>query len=173
MKQKTFMMLLLLLLLAVTTLAGAQTGSGFDLSWTSLDAGGGRSNGGNFALGGTIGQADAEVLAAGDFSLSGGFWQCWTATAVSFPMIATSNGNIQLSWASSVPTANVYRAANDPYFIPNSAYATGVSSSWNDIGVAGDPANNYTYVIRALNGCGESADSQRLGEFDFTIVPGS
>lgn len=171
MKRKTIVILLFLLLLAATTLAGAQTGGGFDLSWATVDGGGGKSSGGAFALHGTIGQPDAGTLAAGSFTLQGGFWQCLTA-AVATPAIAASGGDVALSWTGGA-MANVYRASNDPYFTPSTAYASGVSSSWSDVGALGNPAANYTYIIRASGGCGESANSQRLGEFDFVMVPGS
>lgn len=59
-----------------STLASAQVGGPFDLSWHSIDGGGVMyATGGAFALGGTLGQADAsEPLTGGAFSLSGGFW---------------------------------------------------------------------------------------------------
>ncbi|MCA9285841.1 MAG: hypothetical protein KDA22_11530 [Phycisphaerales bacterium] len=47
----------------------------FDLSWHTVDGGGGLSAGGNFSITGTIGQADAHASMAGDgYSLAGGFW---------------------------------------------------------------------------------------------------
>lgn len=46
----------------------------YDLSWHTIDGGGGTSVGGAFALSGTIGQPDAGVMAGGDFQLTGGFW---------------------------------------------------------------------------------------------------
>ena len=50
-------------------------GPGFDLSWNTVDGGGGTSSGGGFELTGTTGQADAGVLmTGGTFELSGGFW---------------------------------------------------------------------------------------------------
>lgn len=52
--------------------------SDFDLSWHTVDGGGGESAGGPFALAGTIGQHDAggEMTDGdGNFSLSGGFWR--------------------------------------------------------------------------------------------------
>jgi hypothetical protein len=42
--------------------------------WSTIDGGGGRSSGGDFALVGTIGQPDAGKMAGGDYKLSGGFW---------------------------------------------------------------------------------------------------
>src|SRR5262245_18680031 len=47
----------------------------FDLSWYTIDGGGGMfSTGGTFSLGGTIGQPDAGVMSGGTFTLTGGFW---------------------------------------------------------------------------------------------------
>ncbi len=52
----------------------AQTGGDYELSWSTIDGGGGRSAGGDYALVGTIGQPDAGEMAGGDYELSGGFW---------------------------------------------------------------------------------------------------
>jgi hypothetical protein len=48
----------------------------FDLSWHTIDGGGQTfSSGGEFDLGGTIGQADAgATMSGGSFELRGGFW---------------------------------------------------------------------------------------------------
>ena len=55
--------------------AYAQSGGGFDLSWSTLDAGGGTfSSNGGYVLGGTIGQPDAGLLTGGGYTLAGGFW---------------------------------------------------------------------------------------------------
>ncbi len=53
----------------------AAASGGFELSWFTVDGGGGTSSGGDFVLSGTAGQPDAGDLAGGDFVLSGGFWQ--------------------------------------------------------------------------------------------------
>ena len=59
--------------LLVTIVAYAQ--DGFDLSWSTVDGGGTHfSTGGDYSMGGTIGQPDAGVLSGGDYTLSGGFW---------------------------------------------------------------------------------------------------
>lgn len=55
--------------------AAAYLGGDFDLSWFTIDGGGGaESTGGDFALAGTIGQPDAGAMAGGDYELTGGFW---------------------------------------------------------------------------------------------------
>ena len=54
---------------------GAAAGGAFELTWFTVDGGGGTSTGGDFVLSGTAGQPDAGDLAGGDFVLRGGFWQ--------------------------------------------------------------------------------------------------
>lgn len=172
-RSRSWLWALLPLLLLVPALALAQSGGPYDLSWSSIDGGGHTfSTGAAFELGGTTGQADAGALSGGSYAFSSGFWLCVTA-AVAAAELAAGGSDIELTWIAGEPTANIYRAANDPYFTPGVVYAGGVSSAWTDSGAAGNPAHNYTYIIRAQGGCGESADSQRLGEFDFALVSGS
>ncbi len=53
----------------------APRGTGYDLSWYTVDGGGAMySTGGTYSLGGTIGQADAGTLNGGTYTLAGGFW---------------------------------------------------------------------------------------------------
>jgi len=51
----------------------AAASGGFELTWFSVDGGGGTGSGGDFVLRGTIGQPDAGDHAGGDFTLRGGF----------------------------------------------------------------------------------------------------
>ena len=47
----------------------------YDLSWTTIDGGGGTSTGGDYSISGTFGQPDAgEVLIGSVYELTGGFW---------------------------------------------------------------------------------------------------
>lgn len=170
-RYRTLLFLPILLLLGLTTATIAQSGGDLDLSWATIDGGGGMSDGGDFALRGTVGQPDAGRLSGSGFSVQGGFWQCQTAV-ISTPTITALTPNIQLSWPGG-SMANVYRASNDPYFTPTTPYATGVGTNWTDSGAAGGSSTNYTYIIRATGSCGEAGNSQRLGEFDFDIVPGN
>lgn len=64
------------LVAALATLGMGQT---YDLSWNTIDGGGGmNSTGGGFSLSGTIGQPDASSfstpMTGGGFTLVGGFW---------------------------------------------------------------------------------------------------
>ena len=66
-----------LVLLALLLVAGLTAAAGPEYAiprWT-VDAGGGRLEGGDYVLTGTAGQPDAGArLKGGDYSLSGGFW---------------------------------------------------------------------------------------------------
>src|SRR5881398_990805 len=57
-----------------TATSHAQSGGQFDLSWSTIDGGGGTSSGGQFTVSGTAGQPDAGALTGGQFSVTGGFW---------------------------------------------------------------------------------------------------
>jgi len=61
--------------MAVAGVVYAQVGGGFDLSWSTVDGGGGTfSSGGIYSVGGTVGQPDAGTLQGGIFAVRGGFW---------------------------------------------------------------------------------------------------
>lgn len=73
--RRTAILLVLTVLLPLTSIALAQSGGGYDLAWSTVDGGGYTfSSGGDYSLGGTIGQPDAGVLSGGDYTLIGGFW---------------------------------------------------------------------------------------------------
>jgi len=68
-------LLLAALLSLLASVALAQMGGGYDLTWSTVDGGGYTwSEGGGYSLGGTVGQPDAGVLSGGDYTLAGGFW---------------------------------------------------------------------------------------------------
>ena len=65
----------LVLLASVTIIALAA--DGFEISWWTVDGGGGNSTsaGDSYTLSGTLGQYDAGAqLSGGEFTLQGGFW---------------------------------------------------------------------------------------------------
>ncbi len=62
-------------LLLLASVALAQSGGGYDLTWNTVDGGGHTfSTGGGYTLGGTAGQPDAGTLSGGSYTLGGGFW---------------------------------------------------------------------------------------------------
>ena len=81
-----------------------QSGGPYDLSWYTIDGGGGTSSGGPYTLSGTIGQPDAGgPLAGGSYTLTGGFWSI--VSAIQTPgapfLTVTRNpvtGAVSISW---------------------------------------------------------------------------
>lgn len=76
MKKYLFILLITSLFLALSLgVVYGQSGGGYDLSWWSIDGGGGGPIGtGGYALDSVIGQPDASApLAAGAYELTGGF----------------------------------------------------------------------------------------------------
>jgi hypothetical protein len=49
--------------------------NGFSIPWWTVDSGGGTSQGGDYAVSGTIGQPDTSpLMSGGDYTVVGGFW---------------------------------------------------------------------------------------------------
>jgi hypothetical protein len=65
--------LTLCILSVLANVAYAQT-SGYNLTWWTIDSGGGSSSGGSYTLSATIGQPDAGQMSGGAYNLAGGFW---------------------------------------------------------------------------------------------------
>ena len=83
------LLLVLVLLASLVPASGApvaaQTGGAYDLSWWSVDGGGGESTGGQYALAGAVGQPDAGTLQGETYDLAGGFFGGWTDAPTSAP----------------------------------------------------------------------------------------
>lgn len=74
-KRRPWVLLAMPALLLVVSTALAQSGGSYDLSWNTIDGGGGTSSGGSYVLNGTAGQPDASALTGGgSYALIGGFW---------------------------------------------------------------------------------------------------
>src|SRR5438045_6444519 len=82
MKRHLILIFMAILVLGLSLgLAYAQVGGSYDLSWSTIDGGGGTfSTGGSYSLGGTIGQPDAGSMSGGAYTLTGGFWGAAGAT---------------------------------------------------------------------------------------------
>jgi hypothetical protein len=69
--------------LLLTTAALTSASQGYDLSWWTVDGGGGSlGSEGGYSLSGTAGQPDAGLLAGSEYALGGGFWGGGTLAAV-------------------------------------------------------------------------------------------
>lgn len=69
-------------ILPIAASAVAQSGDSYRLDWSTVDAGGGTSRGGEFQLSGTIGQPDAALLHGGQYRMEAGFWSGVTVVQV-------------------------------------------------------------------------------------------
>lgn len=74
MKKRWIIFPVITLLLIMATAAYASSGGEYEISFYTIDGGGGTSSGGVYEVTGTIGQHDAsEPISGGIFSLFGGF----------------------------------------------------------------------------------------------------
>jgi len=73
-RQSVFNKRWFLVALVVSGLITSSSLGQYEISWYTIDGGGGRSTGGDFTLTGTIGQPDAAYSRGGNYELLGGFW---------------------------------------------------------------------------------------------------
>jgi len=95
-------MLLQILIVAAMLLTPQRhlSAQSFKIDWFTVDAGGGISTGGVYAVSGTIGQADTGGMSGGNFSLVGGFWSVIQTQVVPL-LTAVRNaitGVLTISW---------------------------------------------------------------------------
>jgi hypothetical protein len=77
--------LTLVLGIAVVTIFSPTGFCDYQITWSTIDGGGGRSSSGQYVLTGTIGQPDAANTAGGNYELLGGFWPGGPLCFVDFP----------------------------------------------------------------------------------------
>jgi hypothetical protein len=77
-----------LFMLILVMFCGATAMGEYELSWYTIDGGGGRSSGGPYELVGTIGQPDAAWSRGGNFEVLGGFWPGGPLCFVNFESFA-------------------------------------------------------------------------------------
>ena len=77
-----------ILFITMTAFTQAQSGGGYDLSWSTIDGGGGTSSGAGYTLSGTIGQPDAGTIAGDNYVLAGGFWSDFSVCIVDLDDLA-------------------------------------------------------------------------------------
>ena len=136
----------------------AQSGGPYDLSWSTIDGGGGTSTGGPYSLSGTIGQPDAGgPMTGGAYSLIGGFWSVVSAIQTpGAPLLTVRrnllNGAVTVSWPqpadgwildqtpalNSVPASIAWSLVTSPYQTNAGQISVTISS----------PTNNRFYRLR-------------------------
>jgi hypothetical protein len=111
--------------------ARGQSDGSFDLSWNTIDGGGGISSGssvfGAFAVVGTAGQPDAGIMNSDGFSINGGFWGfVHNLPAQNTPAlrITLAGSHVIISWPNPSPGFDLQETAA----LDNSM------SIWNNVG---------------------------------------
>ena len=66
----------------------AASGGPYDVSWDTLDGGGGTSSGGSYTVSGTAGQPDAgPEMSGGSYAVIGGFWGGFGGVRIYLPVV--------------------------------------------------------------------------------------
>ncbi|MHC4744198.1 MAG: hypothetical protein ACYS8Z_19955 [Planctomycetota bacterium] len=84
MRTKKTCLLLLSWLVLVTLSAFTLSGEDYEISWYTIDGGGGVSQGGPYVLTGTVGQPDADWSKGGSYEVLGGYWAGGPLCVVAF-----------------------------------------------------------------------------------------
>ena len=125
--------------------APAQSGGGFDLSWSKIAGGGGTSTGGVYSVSGTAGQHDAGgPLTNGVYSLTGGYWALPIAVQSSnAPTLlivpAATPGWATISWKPPTPGFVLQVSPT----LTSAAWANAPSGTTNPIAVPAVPPANF------------------------------
>ena len=99
---------------------------------------------------------------------------CPLAELAAAPDISVDGAIVTLEWdaVAGVSSYRIYRGT-EPYFVLGTPYDTTSNTTWTDSDGGGTPSVNHTYVVKAVNGCGESSTLYRVGEFNFALTAGN
>jgi hypothetical protein len=132
--------------------ANAQSGGGYDLSWHTIDGGGGTSTGGVYSVSGTIGQPDASTMSGGNYTLQGGFWSLIAAVqtpgAPLLSIFRTTTDTVAVFWPSPSTGWNLQQNTNSV----SSVNWSNVTTTIQDDGtiktlIVNPPAGNRFYRL--------------------------
>lgn len=150
-------------LCAIATGMQAQSGGDYDLIWNTIDGGGTTVTTGDvYALGGTIGQADAGTSAGGSYAIEGGFW-AWSGAAVALTPTGTAVNGTVTPTVGATPTATLAVGCagdcnrdggvsiNDLILMVNIALGTASASACMFGDVNDDGTITITELIAAVN----------------------
>ncbi len=142
--------------------------AGFELSWFTIDAGGGVSSGGDFKVTGTIGQPTVGAATGGVFTLETGFWSINTVTS---DWVGIYRDRVFLRDADNSGTVS----ASDPACLFGVSGDEPITGDWNgdgknEIGVyrRATPENGLSkdlFLMDLDNSCSWNPANDRLCEF--------
>ena len=101
-----------------------------------------------------------------------------TTSDVTDLSIGQSGNDVVLSWSETgASTYEIYRVADDPYFVPSSSNAIAQTNAvtFTDTNALGAASPNYYYKVRGFDSCppADSSYTDRVGEFDYAMTPGT
>ncbi|MEZ4767402.1 MAG: hypothetical protein R2844_03140 [Caldilineales bacterium] len=151
--------------------AGAQSGGGWTVTWSTTQ-GGGVSSAGGYVLRGSAGQATAGTASGGGFTLGSGFWQSGPQAPLAVTLASFTaqqdGASILVAWetVSEIDCAgfNLYRGFNDDWsganlqaFVPSQApgSAQGFVYDYRDADV--EPGPTYRYWLEDVDLSGQGA----------------
>ncbi|MDB6124376.1 MAG: hypothetical protein JWQ71_3369 [Pedosphaera sp.] len=145
MKRITTFSLCLLFSLLFSATSQAQN---YDISWYSIDGGGGTSTGGVYSISGTIGQPDAGKLTGGTYTIDGGFWGIIAAVQTPGAPLLTitpAGPSVIISWPASVTGFTLQQDAdlNTPNAWSTVATSVVVTNGLNTVTVPATFGNKF------------------------------
>jgi hypothetical protein len=123
----------------------------------------------------------ATALPTGALCATGGYdalITCWQISSTPIVSGEMSNGtDLTLTWVDNPSNCGYEIYENrSPYFTPSGVpYESLPAGSSSNLmtGVLGNVNNNHHFIVRALGCSGTFSDSKTIGEFDFSMLPGS
>jgi hypothetical protein len=133
--------------------AKAQSGGGFDLSWSKIAGGGGTSTGGVYAVSGTIGQPDAGAMSGGNYTHQGGFWGVIAAVptvgAPAITIFRTTTNTVAVTWPSLSTGWTLQQNTNSVSSVNWSNITSGIADNGTTKTlIVAPPAGNRFYRLR-------------------------
>ena len=145
--------LALLLLVSIVSALGE-----YDLSWWTVDGGGATfSGGGDYDLGGTVGQPDAGTLSGGDFTLGGGFWGGGVVEPSTMPGDCNGDGVVSAGDISALVLEIFDGDGDDPAGTPGGTFPgnpVGCNANGDTVVSAGDISYTVLLIFGGSGGRG-------------------
>ncbi len=145
--------------LATVGVVWAQTGGGYDLTWWTVDGGGGAASGGSYTLTGTAGQPDAGTVSGGGYTLYSGFWAGGGGGSACVPLTG-----VGLAGPSSGNTGETLTFTASP--TPTNA-TTPVTYTWSTDGLVSANGNQATYSWSVAGTHAVTVTARNCGGQDF------
>jgi len=156
------LLITLSLALIYAGVAAAQSGGGFELFWSVIPGGGGRSSGGLYAVDGSVGQYAVGTSQASNLSVHSGFWQDFSPPPPeAFAKTGPADGGFistapTLSWEASTG-ADTYEYCYDSTDDDACGDLWTSAGSATNIGLSGLSNNRaYYWQVRAVNAAGST-----------------